>query len=105
MNKARRKTLAAVTKRLSEIMDEIEEIKALSDELSNLRDEIDTACDEEQDAFAALSEGAQANDRGQAMESAISNMVEATDGLTDLITALDGLELASVVEALEAAAE
>jgi hypothetical protein len=39
------------------------------------------------------------------MEEAIRNMEQAQDGLTDLISALDGLELASIVEALEAAAE
>jgi hypothetical protein len=105
MNKTRRKILATVAKRLSEIMEEIEEVKALTDELSNLRDEIDTACDEEQDAFAALSEGAQANDRGQVMESAISNMVEATSGIDDLISALDDIDVQSIIDALEGAAE
>lgn len=105
MNKSRRKTLAAVAKRLSEIMDEIEEIKALTDELSNLRDEVDEVRDEEQDAFDALSEGAQAGDRGQAIKSAIGQMGQASSAIDDIINALDDLDVQSIIDELEGAAE
>jgi hypothetical protein len=105
MNKLRRKILNTVARRLVEIEEQLEEITALVDDFYMLKDEIEGVMEEEQDAFDALSENAQANERGQSMEAAIRSMGEATDGLTELISALDNLELASVVEALEAAAE
>jgi hypothetical protein len=104
MNKARRKILGTVAKRLSEIMDEIDEAKALLDELCNLRDEIDSVRDEEQEAFDNLSEGAQAGDRGQAMESAIAWMEQASNAIDDIIGALDGIDMPSMIDALETAA-
>jgi hypothetical protein len=105
MNKARRKTLNTVARRLVEIQEQLEEITALVDDFYTLKDEIEGVMEEEQEAYGNLSEGAQNGERGQAMEAAIRNMEQAYDGLTDLINALDGLELASIVEALEAAAE
>jgi len=105
MNKARRKILADVVKRMSEIMEEINEVKALTEELSSLRDEIDSARDEEQDVFDALSENAQAGDRGQAMESAIGQMELASSAIDDIIGALDDLDMQSIIDDLEEAAE
>lgn len=105
MNKARRKTLNTVARRLVEIQEQLEEITALVDDFYMLKDEIEGVMEEEQEAYGNLSESAQNGERGQAMEAAIRNMEQAYDGLTDLINALDGLELASIVEALEAAAE
>ena len=105
MNKARRKTLNTVARRLVEMQEQLEEITALVDDFYNLKDELEGVMEEEQETYGNLSEGAQNGERGQAMEEAIRNMEQAQDGLTDLINALEGLELASIVEALEAAAE
>ena len=105
MNKARRKILADVAKRLSEIMDDLEEVKALTDELSNLRDEIDGARDEEQEAFDNMPEGLQAGDRGIAMECAINNMEMASGFIDDMITELNEIDVQIIIDALEEAAE
>jgi hypothetical protein len=105
MNKTRRKILNTVARRLVEMEEQLEEITALVDDFYTLKDEIEGVMEEEQEAYGNLSEGAQNGERGQAMEEAIRNMEQAQDGLTDLINALEGLELASIVEALEAAAE
>lgn len=105
MNKARRKTLAAVAKRLVEIEEQLEEITALVEDFYTLKDKIEDVMEGEQEAYGNLSEGAQNGERGQAMEAAIRNMEKAQDGLTDLIDALDGLELARIIARVEAAAE
>jgi erythromycin esterase-like protein len=105
MNKARRKILNTVARRLVEMEEQLEEITALVDDFYTLKDEIEGVMEEEQEAYGNLSESAQNGERGQAMEEAIRNMEQAQDGLTNLISALEGLELASIVEALEAAAE
>jgi outer membrane protein assembly factor BamD (BamD/ComL family) len=105
MNKARRKILNTVARRLVEIEEQLEEITALVDDFYTLKDEIEGVMEEEREAYGNLSEGAQNGERGQAMEEAIRNMEQAQDGLTDLISALESLELASIVNRVEAAAE
>lgn len=55
--------------------------------------------------FDALSEGAQAGDRGQAMDSAINNMEDAITGLDNLISALNDLNVEYILDVLAAASE
>ena len=57
--------------------------------------------DEEQDAFDALSEGAQAGDRGQAMEYAISSLEEASSVIDDIISALNEIDMDNILFPLE----
>jgi ABC-type transporter Mla subunit MlaD len=85
MNEARRKVLASVAKRLSEIMEEIKNAKALSVKLIYLRNEIDSVCN--------------------TMESATSQMEDASSAIDDLISALDDLNVQTIIDALEGAAE
>jgi hypothetical protein len=86
MNKQGRKELASVAKRLSKIMGEIS-VTALK--LSDLRDEINSVCEE----------------HTQATVSDITCMEEATSALDDLINALDNLDVQSIIDDLEGAAE
>ncbi len=67
MNKARRKTIADYLDRITKA---ITLLDGLSDELEELQTE-------EQDAFDNLSEGLQGSERGQQMELAASQLVEA----------------------------
>ena len=71
MNKARRK-------QLEEIVNNLDEQKSA----------IESVCEEEQEAFDNLPESIQYSERGETMESYISEMEDALSNLEDIISSL-----------------
>jgi hypothetical protein len=86
MNAQRRKQIAEITAHL-------EEFKAVIDALMmpNSKGNIETIRDEEQEAFDNLSEGLQASDNGQLMESAIENLSAAEEGCDEISQMIENL--------------
>ena len=73
MNKGRRKALADVEEKLSELSGVVEELR-----------------DEEQDYFDVMPEGIQMSEKGEMAEAAISAMDEAIDQITEALTQVSG---------------
>ncbi|KIP99276.1 hypothetical protein RU07_21835 [Agrobacterium tumefaciens] len=68
MNNARRKT-----------------IESLLNQISSLKEEIEAVTSNEQDAFDSMPESLQQSDRGQASESAIGSLENASNQLDDVM--------------------
>lgn len=100
MNKQRRKTL-------SQIIDLIEEIKPLveklKDDATNIRDQIDSEREGEQDSYDNMPESLQQGERGQDMEFAIDKLDTASQTISDLVDALDGIDLDDVISNIDEA--
>ena len=88
MNKDRRKQIASA----------IDEIRDLETRIAAVRENVEHIRDEEQEAFDNIPESLQEGDRGQAMQSAI-------DYLDCAVSDLDCIDIESLIENLESAAE
>lgn len=73
MNAQRRKALADIMDRISNLADERDDIKGA----------LETLRDEEQESFDNMPEGLQQGDKGQAMEEAINALDDAISSLED----------------------
>lgn len=74
MNNERRKKIAKI----------IEKLRDVSSELENVRDD-------EQDSYDNLTEGLQATDRGQYMETCCELLSEALDVIDDAVSTLESI--------------
>ncbi len=79
MNKERRKALQDAVNLIEKIKDDIEEAKAL----------IETARDEEQDYFDNMPEGFQHGEKGEAAQSAITELDGAISSLDDAVDSVN----------------
>ena len=87
MNKARRSALAKALPLIAQAQALLAEAKAA----------VETVRDDEQEVYDGLSEGQQGSDMGDAMQTAISDMEEAIDGLAAISfkDVVDGIERAA----------
>lgn len=74
MNKARRRDIARIAARLSD----------LGNELFELKTDLESIRDEEQESFDNLPEGLQASEQGQNSEAAVSALETAIGSLEDI---------------------
>lgn len=72
MNNSRRKLLQSIINRLNDCTSDLENVK-----------------DEEQESFDNFPDGLQLSERGEAMESAISEMENAISSIEDAITSIE----------------
>lgn len=91
MNKARRKQITDLSKKLSELLD--------GSELEDLKGEAEQLRDDEQEYLGNMPESLQGGDRGRAAEQAVSALdtaaealQQAFDSLNEAIAALDEAE-------------
>ena len=107
MNKSRRKELNTLQDRITALRAAFEEaIRPIIDEASSIHGDLESIRDGEQEAFDNLPESVQGGERGQDMESAISEMESALDTLESIgTTPVDEIdtELESAFSSIEEA--
>lgn len=101
MNKLRRKEIKEQIGKLQVLKDKIDEqMVEFSEKLEDIKSEIDRLYEEEEECYNNLPESLQEGERGEAMQTAIDNLENASNDIQYLIDELEGIMLSNIDEAV-----